>query len=70
MNTILDPIKITQSEFPNMQFSDFCNLWQIADEIKTLNTMSMASAYLEQQRQYNILKIIQNSKVKIQKVLV
>ena len=41
-----------------MRFADFCNLWQIADEIKTLGTMPIASASLEQRNQQSILKII------------
>ena len=59
MNDFLTCVKLTRSEFPNMRFADFCNLWQISDEIKTLNATSIALAQLEQQGQHNLLKIIQ-----------
>ena len=58
MNNFLASIQLARSEFPTMRFADFCNLWQITDEIKTLGTMSIASANLEQRNQRNILKII------------
>ena len=58
MNDFLASIQLARSEFPTMRFADFCNLWQITDEIKTLGTMSIASANLEQRNQRNILKII------------
>ncbi len=58
MNDFLASIQLARSEFPTMGFADFCNLWQIADEIKTLGTMPIASASLEQRNQQSILKII------------
>jgi len=58
MNDFLASIQLARSEFPTMRFADFCNLWQIADEINTLGTMPIASANLEQRNQHNILKII------------
>ncbi len=58
MNNFLASIQLARSEFPTMRFADFCNLWQVADEINTFGTMFIASANLEQRNQHSILKII------------
>lgn len=58
MNDFLTCVKLTRSEFPNMRFADFCNLWQISDELKTLNATSVALTQLEQQGLHNLLRVI------------
>lgn len=55
----LTAIRHARASFPAMRFAGFHNLWQIAHELKCLNALQKASEHLEQQGQYDILKIIQ-----------
>ena len=56
---ILTSINDARSSFPALRFTGFHNLWQTTHELKTLNTLQKTSEHLEQQGQYNLLKIIQ-----------
>ena len=56
VNPILNSIKQARSEFPKMRFAGFHNLWQIANELKSLNTIGHANQNIEQR---NLLKIVQ-----------
>ncbi len=58
-NPILASIKQARSALPNIGFAGFYNLWQVAKELKSLNTIQKATEHLEQQDPHGILKIIQ-----------
>lgn len=57
--SILASIKQARIEFPTIRFAGFHNLWQVANELKNLNTIQKAAEYLEQQGQTGLLKILQ-----------
>lgn len=57
--SILSSIKQTRIEFPTIRFAGFHNLWQIANELKSLNIIQKAAEYLEQQGHTGLLNILQ-----------
>lgn len=57
--SVLASIKHTRAEFPTLRFSTFHDLWQITNELKSLNLIQKAAKYLEQQDQNSLLKIFQ-----------